>query len=447
MTGLIIRNNLLLSTCEVESVCGYLGGSPGAIIIHDNAPGCNSQYELTEACTGPCLPEGITFTTQAEVDSFQINYPYCIGIDGDVEINGDDIINLDNLNVLTSIGGYLKINFNDILTSLSGLDNIDTASIDELTIVYNNELSTCEIQSVCDYLVNPNAVIEIHDNAAGCNNQQEVAEACIGPCLPDGINFSTQAQIDNFQINYPYCIGIEGDVEINGDDINNLNGLSSVTEIGGNLFIYNNNALKSVTGFENLNSVGGNLLILANDSLTSLTALDSMTLVDGDITIGINGSLKNLVGLENIDASSISVLTITSNDSLTDCNTITVCQFLVELGGESVINNNAPGCNSAEEVIEICINPIEEIGFGNEFNISPNPLESTSWIRYTLNQSSPVILQILDLAGREMLTLVDEVRQPGEQSVIFNTSGLPVGIYFCVLKTNNGKQTRKIIKL
>ena len=46
-----------------------------------------------------------------------------------------------------------------------------------------------------------------------------------------------------------------------------------------------------------------------------------------------------------------------------------------------------------------------------------------------------------------MVTLVDEIQQQGEQKIIFNTADLPAGIYFCVLKTNYGMQTRKIIKL
>ena len=33
-------------------------------------------------------------------------------------------------------------------------------------------------------------------------------------CLPEGITFSTQAEIDNFQTNYPGCTEIEGDVVI-----------------------------------------------------------------------------------------------------------------------------------------------------------------------------------------------------------------------------------------
>jgi len=53
----------------------------------------------------PCLYNGITFSTQAEIDSFQINYPNCTEIQGDVEISGNVITNLNGLNVLTTFLG------------------------------------------------------------------------------------------------------------------------------------------------------------------------------------------------------------------------------------------------------------------------------------------------------------------------------------------------------
>ena len=65
-------------------------------------------------------------------------------------------------------------------------------------------------------------------------------------CLPEGITFTTQEQIDNFQSDYPGCTEIEGNVQIgdyNFSDINNLNGLNVLTKIGGNLFFINNDLL------------------------------------------------------------------------------------------------------------------------------------------------------------------------------------------------------------
>ena len=47
-----------------------------------------------------------------------------------------------------------------------------------MTIIRNDSLSTCEVESICDYLVAPNGTVEIFDNSVGCNSQQEVEEAC-----------------------------------------------------------------------------------------------------------------------------------------------------------------------------------------------------------------------------------------------------------------------------
>ncbi len=55
------------------------------------------------------------------------------------------------------------------------------------------------------------------------------------PCLPSGIVFSSQEQIDNFQTSFPNCTEIEGDVLIEGNDITNLDGLSVLDAFGGNL--------------------------------------------------------------------------------------------------------------------------------------------------------------------------------------------------------------------
>jgi hypothetical protein len=82
-----------------------------------------AMAQLLKPCSS-CLPQGITFTTQAQVDNFQSNYPGCDQIEGYVTINGGSITNLNGLSVLTSIGGRLKFDFADALTNLTGLDNL-----------------------------------------------------------------------------------------------------------------------------------------------------------------------------------------------------------------------------------------------------------------------------------------------------------------------------------
>lgn len=52
-----------------------------------------------------CLPEGIVFESQAQINSFRVNYPGCSEIEGDVTISGNYFSTLNGLIVLTSIGG------------------------------------------------------------------------------------------------------------------------------------------------------------------------------------------------------------------------------------------------------------------------------------------------------------------------------------------------------
>ena len=119
-------------------------------------------------------------------------------------------------------------------------------------------------------------------------------------CLPEGITFTTQSQIDSFQINYPNCTEIEGDVEIFGFYITNLNGLNVLTAFGGELIIWHNVALTSLSGLNNVTTIGGDLLIRATYALTSLTGLNNVTTIGGDLLIRDNDALTSLSGLDNM---------------------------------------------------------------------------------------------------------------------------------------------------
>ena len=121
------------------------------------------------------------------------------------------------------------------------------------------------------------------------------------PCLPQGITFNTQSQIDSFQINHSNCTKIEGGVNIGGDDIVNLNGLSPIISVGGSLVIGGNVLLTNLLGLDNLMSISGNLTIDNNWLLTDLTSLSNLTSINGSLRIGGNFVLTSLAGLEYIN--------------------------------------------------------------------------------------------------------------------------------------------------
>ena len=95
---------------------------------------------------------------------------------------------------------------------------------------------------------------------------------------------------------------------------------------------------------------------------------------------------------------------------------------------------------------EIEINDIMDHQFPIS-NIFPNPSSGKTSIFYNLSAKSNVKLSILNLNGQLITTLVNEKQTQGDHKVNFDATDLPAGIYFCVLKTNEGMQTKKIIKL
>jgi hypothetical protein len=138
-----------------------------------------------------------------------------------------------------------------------------------------------------------------------------------------------------------------------------------------------------------------------------------------------------------------------TNFNLSACHVQSICEYLGSPNGIVEIHYNAPGCNSQEEVIEACDTAALVKENVNQFklSISPNPVESKTLIEYTIQLPSPVTLIIFDLSGREVVTLIDELHQQREQSVVFDASQLKPGIYFCTLKTNENIQIVKIIKI
>jgi uncharacterized delta-60 repeat protein len=79
--------------------------------------------------------------------------------------------------------------------------------------------------------------------------------------------------------------------------------------------------------------------------------------------------------------------------------------------------------------------------------IFPNPLTNQTCIKYTLVENSMVYLCIIDLYGKEEKVLCNLIQQKGSHELFIDSSDLPAGIYFCVLKTSEGTQTQKITKL
>lgn len=289
----------------------------------------------------PCWGD-VSLSTQGQVDSFQINYPGCTIIEGDLEIGGLDIINLNGLSVITnigrgrmtinntsltnlsgleslgSIGGYLSISNNDLLTNLTGLGALNTIG-GEFYVQYNDALTTL----------------------MGLNSLSLIGQH---------LNIGHNSALTNFA-GLESLSTIEGEVNIfSNNSLINLTGLESLAYVGSFINIYSNYSLINLTGLEGLNSVDAPISIHHNNSLTNLSGLESLAFIGG-LSIHSNNSLYSLSGLGApmyINGN----ITITNNSTLSTCEVESICDYF-DYGNPTIIGNST-GCNSTDEVQSAC---------------------------------------------------------------------------------------------
>lgn len=190
-----------------------------------------------------------------------------------------------------------------------------------------------------------------------------IAQTCAGD-----VALTTQAEVSAFD-----CSEVTGDLTISGADIVHLDGLSSLTSVGGSLSIannptlsdlgglsslasiggslhmQNNEALTHVGGLSSLASVGGSVLVLRNTALMHLDGLSSLTSVSGTLRLWSNFALTHVDGLSSL--TSVGSLDITLNHTLTRC-----CGLFPVLNGNGVadtvtISDNGVACNSVQDVL------------------------------------------------------------------------------------------------
>jgi hypothetical protein len=75
----------------------------------------------------------------------------------------------------------------------------------------------------------------------------------------------------------------------------------------------------------------------------------------------------------------------------------------------------------------------------------PNPFNPTTKIVFTLSNRTEVRLEVFDVLGRKVATLVDGVQEAGRHLIDFDGSALNSGVYFYRLKAGAEVQTKRMI--
>jgi photosystem II stability/assembly factor-like uncharacterized protein len=77
----------------------------------------------------------------------------------------------------------------------------------------------------------------------------------------------------------------------------------------------------------------------------------------------------------------------------------------------------------------------------------PNPFNPATTFKFTLPSQDFVTLNVYDVSGRHVATVLSKEMSPGEHVVRFDASGLVSGVYFYRLETSAGIQTKKMVLL
>lgn len=75
----------------------------------------------------------------------------------------------------------------------------------------------------------------------------------------------------------------------------------------------------------------------------------------------------------------------------------------------------------------------------------PNPFNPTTNINFSIPKSGMVTLKVYNMLGKEVATLVNEVKTAGNYIVGFNASNLPSGAYFYRIEAGNFNDTKKML--
>ena len=77
----------------------------------------------------------------------------------------------------------------------------------------------------------------------------------------------------------------------------------------------------------------------------------------------------------------------------------------------------------------------------------PNPFNPTTTIRYNLSEPGQVSVNIYNVLGNHIATLVQDYKSSGQHSVVWNAENEPSGVYYFQLNMNGKLATRKMVLL
>jgi hypothetical protein len=103
----------------------------------------------------------------------------------------------------------------------------------------------------------------------------------------------------------------------------------------------------------------------------------------------------------------------------------------------------------ADSIVAVSVdNEENKINVPNIFELSqnfPNPFNPITTIFYSISTEGKVELLVYDILGREIQTLVNEIKTPGQYEIIFDGKDLSTGVYFYKLNFDGYSSVKKML--
>lgn len=144
-------------------------------------------------------------------------------------------------------------------------------------------------------------------------------------------------------------------------------------------------------------------------------------------TAGIPAESKTNIFIPEADATYYVGINFGTCDSIGDYH------FIVD--EISMVDPNAVGINPAE------------YDDGNTFKVYPNPATTTINFSYNVRENSDVELTLINILGQEIKSVFRDTRGPGTYKETLDCSNLTNGMYYGVLRMNEGVIKKKILIL
>jgi hypothetical protein len=154
------------------------------------------------------------------------------------------------------------------------------------------------------------------------------------------------------------------------------------------------------------------------------------------IELELNEEIKNYICQDNI-------MTVTRENKLAMASAIPITGNILSIPVNQEYDNLVIIVN--DQYYELLLN--ESVEPVNSISVYPNPFNPVTNIHYELAESGSVLLEIYNIKGQKVETLVDSNMEAGKYSCSWNAEDFGSGIYFILYRVGTVSEVRKIILL